>query len=246
MEIKLIDVTHWRKDDEHGIFPRGARDKRMLWSPTNAPEGIKPDWPYLFKLSREVYPEQFWMETIAYIVGEFMGISVPKALPAVRQVDTNAFEHGALLEWFYDQDEQLFVHASDFFHVLIKDFDDSSGKHHNIVDLRLICRAFSIHGSVIPPNWGEWLCEMLLFDSLIGNSDRHQENWGFVFIPRPNPGNTPQKSKGYLAPLFDNGTSLGHERYVERVQGWTQRRLDEYIECGHHHLRNNRTDTGKD
>ena len=102
MDINLIDVTSWRKDDEHGIFPRGARDKKMLWSPNDAPEGIKPEWPYLFKLSRDAYPDQYWMETVAYIVGDVMGVPVPKALPARRMMENGEYEYGALLEWFYD------------------------------------------------------------------------------------------------------------------------------------------------
>lgn len=242
MDINLIDVTSWRKDDEHGIFPRGARDKKMLWSPNDAPEGIKPEWPYLFKLSRDAYPDQYWMETVAYIVGDVMGVPVPKALPARRMMENGEYEYGALLEWFYDQSSQLFVHASDFFHVLISDFDDSSGRHHNLVALRLICRAFSIRG-LISPDWIQWLYDMLLFDALIGNSDRHQENWGFVFVPESAPGITPPKVKGYLAPYFDNGTSLGHERYVERIRGWNHQNVDEYIQRGCHHLRKNRADT---
>lgn len=242
MDINLIDVTSWRKDDEHGIFPRGARDKKMLWSPSDAPEGIKPEWPYLFKLSREAYPDQYWMETVAYIVGDVMGVPVPKALPARRAMENGEYEYGALLEWFYDQSSQLFIHASDFFHVLISDFDDTSGRHHNLVDLRLICRTFSIRG-VISTDWALWLHDMLLFDALIGNSDRHQENWGFVFVPESAPDVTPPKVKGYLAPYFDNGTSLGHERYVERIRGWNHQNLDEYIQRGCHHLRKNRAGT---
>ncbi|CNI67900.1 HIRAN domain-containing protein [Yersinia mollaretii] len=244
MSIPLIDVTDWRKDDEHGIFPIGARDKKMLWSPSNPPSGIKPNWPYLFKLSRDAYPDQFWMETIAFLVGESLGVSVPKAYPAVRILDNETSEFGALLEWFYDKERQLFVHASEFFHVLINDFDDDSGQHHNIEDLRLICRAFSINGVLDPhPLWTETLCDMLLLDSLIGNTDRHQENWGFIFVPGSKGENATHKVKAIIAPFFDNGTSLGHERFANRVQSWTKKKLDEYIQNGCHHLRKSRKDT---
>ncbi|HDW3745378.1 TPA: hypothetical protein RMR57_000707, partial [Escherichia coli] len=51
------------------------------------------------------------------------------------------------------------------------------------------------------------------------------------------------KGIGYLAPLFDNGTSLGCEMLTEKVQGWTQQRLDKYIDAGRHHLRHNLKDT---
>jgi len=249
MSIELIDVNDWRTDDEHAIFPIGARDKKMLWSPDNFAGNLKPNWPYLFKLSREAFPDQFWMETIAYIIGTAMGISVPKALPATRIGDNGERVYGALLEWFYDKNLDYFVHASDFFHVLNKEFDDQSGMHHNLDDLRFICRTFSIRG-VISSDWSGWLCDMLLLDSLIGNSDRHQENWGIVFTLQRGEDGMPLKSekgefitRGKLSPFFDNGTSLGHERYTDKIASWNLKTLDGYIEKGSHHLRINRDET---
>lgn len=249
MAMQLIDVSDWRRDDEHGIFPIGARDKKMLWSPWQEIEGVKPNWPYLFKLSREAYPDQFWMETIAYIVGCAMGVEIPKAIPAVRVNESGSREYGALLEWFYDKEYEHFIHASDIFHLLNKEFDDESGRHHNVEDLRVICRTLSIHG-VIHTDWNRWLCDMFLLDSLIGNSDRHQENWGFVFtIHRDAEGKTLRDlngkivSTGKLSPYFDNGTSLGHERFPDKVAAWDCKALDNYIQKGNHHLRCTRTDT---
>lgn len=244
MDIKLIDVTSWRVDDEHGIFPRGARDKKMLWSPENPPEGILPNWSYLFKLSREAFPDQFWMETVAYVVGDAMDVPVPKAFPAKRAIGDGVYECGALLEWFYDQSRQIFVHASDFFHSLITDFDDKSGKHHNLKDLHFIFNTFSANGR-ISPDWREWVLDMFLFDALIGNSDRHQENWGFVFTHQADPGMESSKLTGHPSPYFDNGTSLGYERYTEKVRGWTQCELDNYIQKGCHHLRKTPDDTNR-
>jgi hypothetical protein len=249
MAIQLIDVSDWRRDDEHGIFPIGARDKKMLWAPNAAIAGVKPNWPYLFKLSRDAYPDQFWMETIAYIVGSAMGVEVPRAMPAVRVNETGVKEYGALLEWFYDKEFEHFVHASDIFHVLNKEFDDESGRHHNIEDLRVICRTLSIHG-MIHTDWNSWVCDMFLLDSLIGNSDRHQENWGFVFTILKGADGKPQRGEdgkivttGKLSPYFDNGTSLGHERFPEKVESWDRKALDNYIQKGSHHLRRTRTDT---
>lgn len=46
-----------------------------------------------------------------------------------------------------------------------------------------------------------------------------------------------------LSPLFDNGTSLGHERFIERIQNWSDDQLIKYVEKGHHHLRINQNDT---
>lgn len=232
MQLGAINVDAWQVDEEHAIFPIGARDKRMLWSPVEPLPQIKPGWPYLFKLSRDSYPDQFWMEIVAWIIGNHIGIDVPKALPATSHDEDGNVVCGALLEWFYDPTSHNFVHAADFFHKLIPDFDDDMGTQHNLADLSLICRAYARFAN-LRTDWQSWLFDFLLFDTLIGNTDRHQENWGIVFLP--DPGGT------VLSPLFDNGTSLGHERFPERVRGWTTSTLDGYISKGRHHIRSVRS-----
>lgn len=228
-QIAVIDVTDWLVDDTHGIFPIGARDKQMLWSPAVEIPGIKPNWPYLFKCSRPTYPDQFWMECIAYLIGTELGFAVPKALPArSRDVEGNVV-CAALIEWFYDPQTQSFSHAADFFQNLIDDFDNDKGTKHNLMDLKAICQEFEVFVG-IEQNWQHWLSQLLLFDTLIGNTDRHQENWGLIF----NPGFGRKVS---LSPLFDNGTSLGHERFPEKVAAWSEVRLERYIREGEHHLR---------
>lgn len=241
--IELIDATKWREDHEFAIYSYGARDKRMLWSPKEPPPGIKADWPYLFKLSRDVFPEQFWCEIIAYLVGIKMGVEVPAAFPASSVNDEGIVEYGALMEWFYDENQQAFTHASDFFFALNNDFDKDSGKHHNLTDLARICRRFSINGRLDKTKlgWGEWLANMLLFDAFIGNTDRHQENWGFVFTGQAD--GSAHKLLIHLAPLFDNGTSLGCEMKMEKVACWNHTRFEKYINSGCHHLRHQRSET---
>ncbi|WP_448195716.1 HIRAN domain-containing protein [Raoultella planticola] len=243
MSIELIDATKWREDHEFAIYSNGARDKRMLWSPAEPPLGIKANWPYLFKLSRDVFPEQFWCEIIAYLVGLKMGIEVPAAFPATYTNSEDVVENGALMEWFYDENQQAFTHASDFFFALNPEFESESGKHHNLNDLVRICRRFSLNGKFdkSKQGWEIWLPNMLLFDAFIGNTDRHQENWGFVFTGQPE--GSPHKLLINLAPLFDNGTSLGCEMKMDKVANWNHIRLEKYINCGCHHLRHQRTNT---
>jgi hypothetical protein len=71
----------------------------------------------------------------------------------------------------------------------------------------------------------------LLFDTLIGNTDRHQDNWGFILSP-PNPAQSYR-----LPPYFDNGTSLGHERFPDRIRGWKDAEFTRYLAKGMHHVR---------
>lgn len=71
--------------------------------------------------------------------------------------------------------------------------------------------------------------DALLFDALIGNTDRHQDNWSLVFNV---------KSQAFhLCPLFDNGTSLGHERFPDRVADWTEQDVERYLGKVSHHVK---------
>lgn len=56
----------------------------------------------------------------------------------------------------------------------------------------------------------------LLLDAWIGNTDRHDQNWGFIVRP------TPGRSTVHLAPTFDHASSLGRSeteaRMAERLE----------------------------
>lgn len=235
--METIVVTEWLQDDHNGIFPVGARDKQMLWAPEAVNEPLKPKWPYLFKESIRAYPDQFWAEIIAYIVAKHLGFDVPAAYPAEKEIDGDIVA-GALIEWMYEPRCESLVHAGDLFKQVIPEFDSELGKHHNIEDMCLLLRAVA-QRTGFSGNVQEWLCDMSLYDALIGNTDRHQENWGFIFKYDVES----NKSSVRMSPLYDNGTSLGHERFVEKVASWNDEALDRYISRGCHHLRYQRVDT---
>lgn len=72
-----------------------------------------------------------------------------------------------------------------------------------------------------PPNGAlnaaDVMCGYLLLDALIGNQDRHEENWGFVV----------SQEGVRLAPTFDHASSLGrNEVDAKRVQKLAQKNDD--------------------
>lgn len=66
---------------------------------------------------------------------------------------------------------------------------------------------------------------------MIGNTDRHQENWGLVWED--------DGTKARFAPYFDNGTSLSHELKSEKMQSMMRDpiQLDAYLKRGKHQMR---------
>jgi hypothetical protein len=81
-------------------------------------------------------------------------------------------------------------------------------------------------GFAMPPqleNAAQIFCGYLLLDALIGNQDRHHENWGLIITPDE----VGQEKTGfalYLAPSFDHASSLGrNESDEERNRRLTTR-----------------------
>lgn len=227
MQKTIFDVADWESDPEFGVFPQGARAKDAVFAPLLPPEAVLvPDKRYLFKRSKRSYPDQFWGEIIAYRIGCLLGVTVP---PAFAAWNSKTGHCAALIEWFYNENTESFVMAGDFLQMMHKDFDRKLGTQHNFEDNMVLLRMFSIRKILIEPNWPQWWIDALLFDALIGNTDRHQDNWGFIFT------RSEQNVSCRLAPLFDNGTSLGHERFTDRVKLWSQTSFARYIENGKHH-----------
>ena len=68
-----------------------------------------------------------------------------------------------------------------------------------------------------------WFVPMLLFDFLIGNSDRHQSNWAILIT---------DDGEYRLCPLYDNGSSLCsyiQENDIEKFMGGDELRFDALV-----------------
>ena len=173
----IIDVVDWEIDAEFGVYPQGARAKDALFAPRDAlPDELTPDRRYLFKRSRKNYPDQFWCEVVAYRIGCLLGVEVPPAFAAWNSATGLC---AALIEWFYVDGESLLVHAGDFLLKVQPDFDRKQGTRHNLHHNSVLTRTLSQKGR-LQPEWRQWWVDALLFDALIGNTDRHQDNWGEV------------------------------------------------------------------
>lgn len=235
-QINPIDISNWRRHREFSeAYPEGARPKRIVLSPKNpVQEVLKPDWQYMFKLSDPKYPEQYWAEIIAYQIALLLEIPVP---PAHAAYDSMTGEYGAISEWFYIPGDDVFYAAGHFFHREIRNFDKVKGTQHNLLTAQNLNIEF-IGERQIFDFWS-----MLLFDSLIGNTDRHQENWGYLLDLLPlSKSVAKRKKENYsvrlkFAPWFDNGTSLGHQILPQKFLKWDQVRLDNFIKKGTHHFR---------
>ena len=200
--IGLTNKHNWRLDQRYGgMYPEGARDKEVYFSPKDKSNHfIKSDWRYMFKLPRASWCKwQFWVEVIAYRIGCLMGVPVP---PACIGYNTSYFDgintmkvYGALIEWFYDYKNDIYVPGGQIMSSIVDGYDRERGIQHNLESLSKFLDSFV--------EWRVHWAKMLTLDTLLANTDRHQDNWGII-IKKLDDGSL----EAFFAPAFDNGTAL--------------------------------------
>lgn len=228
-----INISIWRRDEDLGYYPEGARDKILVYCPNPAPyKYLKSNHRYLFKKSSHRYPEQYWAEIFAYRLGICMGIEVPRAFVAYDDDNQSA----ALIEWFYSPQEDSYIAGGDYFKNKISNFDRKSGKQHNFETVEQIFKDLE---NIYLLDWKAYWAKAFLFDALIGNTDRHQDNWGIVVTKEYKNTNLRGMIKELrISPVFDNGTSMGHEIFANKFNGFKNiGRLEKYVLNGKHHMK---------
>lgn len=231
---EIVDVSNWSIGDLTA-YPEGARDKALLESsPQSTLPFIIPSHKYLLKKTYSVKAtgtvlyEQFWNEIIAYKLGRVLGVKVPPAFVAYYQREGQEPFYGSLIEWFYAygrKDESQ--RGGEVITKYIEGYSIAKGELHNFQTLVEIFTTEKVE------NWLADLTEMLTLDALIGNTDRHQDNWQIVdYSP---------EGKRLLSPAFDNGTSLGYNLRYEHLDAWIGKdwmnKQSKLIKNGHHHMK---------
>ncbi len=208
------------------VLPPGARD-------TSEPMGTKEKFwfehtdgnRWLFKFNRQGHGDD-WSERIASEMAALLGL--PHG-----HVELATFENrpGVMCRDFTNRKQLSLVHGNELLVLLI---DPKYPKEQNYkVTGHTVERVLSILNLVLaasPPGFEpaesiqiavEVFAGYLLLDALIGNTDRHHENWAVMVSP-PNMARAAGQSPVELAPTFDHASCLGFNlRDEERVDRMT-------------------------
>lgn len=221
---QVVYLNDWPLDEDFPFGPQGAKAKRIFVCPNPPPFGfLIGGHRYIFKEPSGTKEQQVWSEVIAYELGKRVGVAVPPAFLAGAPGNGSP---GVLIEYFYGHagdPEFRLVHAIERLQAREFETDLRRGSlQHNIE----VCRIHNVdHG-------GAWWAQTLSFDALIGNTDRHSENWGFLVERLPN-----GKPKLSMAPAYDNGTSLGYIIQEAQLEDFSSdERLLRFINGGRHHV----------
>jgi hypothetical protein len=160
-----------------------------------------------------------------------MHVPIPPAFVAYDNENQSA----ALIEWFLSSTDERYIAGGDYCQQAIPNFDRKKGKQHNFETVSEIFETLQRQQPAIDLSWKNYWAKAFVFDALIGNTDRHQDNWGIIetqeFVD-------PSIKKLRISPVFDNGTSMGHEVTASKFKMFEDKDyLKNYVYNGWHHMK---------
>ncbi|MBB6275402.1 HipA domain-containing protein [Porphyromonas circumdentaria] len=234
MLAQIVDVSQWT---EQQIQAEGTRDKNVLISPEDGKT-------YYFKKSLnkmgKSYPFEFWSEIVASKIGKALGFSVADYNLGIITSEGKVQTVGALVESVHALDEELVSGYS----LIVQYYPLFSHTYKEEHRLELILRTLKSHGL---EKESKRVFECMLFDAIIGNTDRHSENWAFIitdsfsrFLKNLEEASEGENAKSgeqekpfwdkidwvikklisalmRFSPLYDNGSSLGREIVEDKI-----------------------------
>jgi len=190
------------------LEPEALGSKEKFWYRAN---DNKPEW--LFKFPQE-NTGQHWAEKIAAEVAASLGIIHAQVELAVFQL-----ARGSTTESFARRGRSL-SHGNQILAGQVLGYDPMKAFRQSDHTLTNI---FAAIDSAFVARWSAhkakaMVADYIVFDALIGNTDRHHENWGILIKQ------VGDQWEGILAPTFDHASSLGRE-LVDTAEGTCRERF---------------------
>jgi len=184
----LIDISHWERDLKSQAS--GTRKKFWLFKPKLHSE--KNATKYLFKVPTEETGGH-WAEFVASSIGRKLGFYAAEV-----ELATHKGIVGTISKNFRPKTEELYE-GGDLFSAQFDDFDRYSLKYYELPNIIEILAVHNIEKEFV---------SIPVFDALIANNDRHCDNWGILRGPK----------SIRLAPIYDNGSSIGFNVVTTKKQ----------------------------
>lgn len=216
----IVDITNWQYED---INVSGSKEKRWFRSP-------EKNQLVLFKLPISITSDssneggestgEAWAEKICSEIGNFIEFPTHNVDIGFLTIDEESIEYyglnrekvqvgdtvfGALCWSFLDESKDSLVEGAD----MIMEYDETYDREYlrgesEIYNFELLYKLFKDNDIL------NCLFQMIIFDTLIGNTDRHQDNFGVI--------RNEENGKVSFAPFYDNSSSLGRELDERRVR----------------------------
>lgn len=188
----------------------------------------EPDDPvdWLFKRPRPGSGEH-WAEKIAAEVAEVLGVPHATVELAVLQEEDHE-QRGSASQSFVSDEQDLF-HGNQLLEWTTPGYDPNARHRQSDHSFANIWKSFErifVHREGAEETKTAF-ARCLTLDAVIGNVDRHHENWGLLRRQDE------EREQGWLAPSFDHASSLGRElRDGRRSLLLREKRVGAYSEKG--------------
>lgn len=241
--MKYCDVSEW---EEYIVSTKGTRDKVVLLNP-------QADVKYFLKYSMDKlgrkYTTEYWSEIVASEIGSYLGFNMLEYNFAIRNGRA-----GCISKSMIDTDKEELIEGHSILTAYDGTYNPEDKESYSKYTFSFICNALKAYKAdrFIPD-----FVRILIFDAIIGNSDRHQSNWGlikttnkigfeikdectlsniFVFLIRKI---LKRKLHIRMAPIYDSGCCLGREfdecQINDRLKD--QNRFDSFVRKGQAEIR---------
>jgi len=193
--VKKIDIIDYSDWFPYEGFAEGSGRSEKLWlqSPTGEIGLFK--YPKVDPDTSEVTTE-YVSEHLAHKIGELLGIET-------AHVEIGIFKNRiGCMSYLINKQEEAIIEGETFITGKHPDYDSYSMMETSTGRYYCLDHLLEVSNSQIVING--WI-RMMLFDFLIGNSDRHQNNWAILVKYTDDEKNS---LFGRVCPFYDNGSSL--------------------------------------
>lgn len=155
---EIYNISDWNY--KNWIGTGGTRDKNFVENPADGKV-------YFFKESIERYPSEFWSEIISSKIGKHLGFDVLDYNTGIVGVTL-----GCICESMIDQTSEELEHGINLLKEKIPNFKLTDRPKIGFDQVELSLENYN--------GFINKFIEMLVFDAIIGNQDRHSENWAII------------------------------------------------------------------
>jgi hypothetical protein len=183
---------------------------------------------WLFKEAR-VNTGEDWAEKIASEIALLLGLPTHHSELAVWEG-----KRGCAVKSFLPTDQSILVHGNELLGGVIPGYDSQKewGQTDHTFDNIVTVIEKLFPGETARRVAASRMVGYLVFDALVGNTDRHHQNWGVLLDRRIQPDRPPTLVL-QLAHTFDHASSLGRELTDEaRDQKLSRESMERYIRRG--------------
>jgi HipA-like C-terminal domain len=197
--------------------------------------GSKPKFWFTYKTQNWLFKEarqntgEDWSEKLASEIALLLGIQTHQAELAIFNG-----RRGCAVKSFIESHQTFLVHGNELLGGVFDDYDKNKERgqaDHNMDRIVKVIESIFSEKEVLLTTASNMI-GYLVFDALVGNTDRHHQNWGVIVEHRLEEGGKPIFIP-QLAPSFDHASSLGRELTDEaRNRFITEGRVERYISKG--------------